>query len=98
VLPGFRVMLPADVLWVLDLGEGDELACKPSLAMAEFEPCELKKPLKDRNVVELGPGGFLPLPESLRVPAALKPDAHVRLEVTFSPWAALRVTQWVGLE
>ena len=26
VLPGFRVMLPADLLWVLDFGEGDELA------------------------------------------------------------------------
>ncbi|MBW8874028.1 MAG: hypothetical protein JF614_03625 [Acidobacteria bacterium] len=98
VLPGFQVMLPADLLWVLDIDKGDQLACKQSLATADFEPCELKKPPEGWQVVELGRGGLLALPESLRVPSALKPNAQVRLEVTLSPRAALRVRQWVGLE
>ncbi|MBW8875935.1 MAG: hypothetical protein JF614_13295 [Acidobacteria bacterium] len=98
VLPGFQVMLPEDLLWMLDLEKGDRLACKPGLATADFEPCELKKPPEGWHGVELGPGGLLSLPDSLRVPSALKANAQVRLEVTLSPQATFRVTHWVGLE
>ena len=73
VLPGFQVMLPEDLLWVLDLEKGDQLACRQSLATADFEPCEWKKPPEGWQVVELGPGGLLALPDSLRVPSALSP-------------------------
>jgi hypothetical protein len=95
VLDGFRVSLPADALWVLGLGEGDQLACKPSLATAEFDPFAQVERLEGRSLVELGPGGLLSLPESLRVPAALKANARVRLIVSYSPRVAIRVTQWI---
>jgi hypothetical protein len=98
VLPGFQVMLPADMLWVLNLRPGDPLACKPSLATAEFEAFELEKNPKGRTVVELGPGGLLSLPESLRVPSALTPYAQVRLRVTFASRVTFEVTQWAELE
>jgi hypothetical protein len=95
VLPGFRVMLPEDLLWVFDLGPGDQLACKTSLAMAEFEPLELKKkPPEGRRPVALGPGGLLTLPDSLRVASTLKPNAQVRLEVTFSNRVTFQVRPW----
>ena len=71
--------------------EAKAVACKQSLATADFEPCELKKPPEGWHGVELGRGGLLALPESLRVPSALKPNAQVRLEVTLSPRAAFRV-------
>ena len=86
-------MLPADMLWVLNLGQGEPLACKPSLASAEFEAFDLVENLKGRSVVELGPGGLLSLPASLRVPSALEPNAQVRLKVTISSRVIFQVTQ-----
>jgi len=98
VLKGFRVMLPADMLWVLNLRPGEPLVCKPSLATAEFKPFELEENLKGRTVVELGTGGLLSLPDSLRVPSALRPNAKVRMKVTLASQVTFEVTQWVGLD
>ena len=103
ILPGFQVMLPDDLLWELDLGKGDPLAYSSSLALAEYEPWELKKPPEGRSLVELGPGGLLALPDSLRIPSALKPNAQVRLKVSFrkvfcSDQVSLEVRPWAELE
>ncbi|HSS76992.1 MAG TPA: hypothetical protein VLV54_09625 [Thermoanaerobaculia bacterium] len=102
ILPGFQVMLPDDLLWELDLGKGDPLAYKASMALAEYEPWELKKPPEGRSLVELGPGGLLTLPDSLRIPPALEPNAQVRLRVIFqngflSNRVTLEVRPWAGL-
>jgi hypothetical protein len=93
VLPGFRVSLPHDALWVLGIGEGDLLAFRSSLATVDFEPLTEGEHLESRSVVALEPGGSLSLPESLR--ADLQADARVRLTVTVSPKIALRLALWV---
>jgi hypothetical protein len=101
ILPGFRVMLPADLLWAFDLDDRELLACKTSLAIAEYEPMgpwKLTMPPEGRSLVELEPGGLLSLPESMRVPSALKPNAQVGLKVFFSDRVTLEVRPWEGLE
>jgi len=83
ILPGFQVMLPDDLLWILDLGKDDQLAYEVRLDLAEYEPWDLKAPPESRSLITLGPGGLLALPHALRVPAALKPNAKVGLKVIF---------------
>ena len=54
ILPGFQVMLPDDLLWILDLGKGDPLAYEVRLDLAEYEPWDLKAPPEGRSL-ELQP-------------------------------------------
>jgi len=92
IQPGFQVMLPDDLMWVLDLGKGDQLAYETHLVLAEYVPWELKKPPEGHRLVELGPGGLLALPkEALGIPSALQPNARVGLKVTFSGGVTLQV-------
>jgi hypothetical protein len=83
ILPGFRVMLPDNLLWILDLGKGDQLAYETQMIVAEYVPWELRKPPEGLSLTELGPGGLLALPDALRVPSALTPNARVGLKVIF---------------
>jgi hypothetical protein len=98
VLPGLQAMLPQDVVWALGLAAGDRLACQEHLGEARFEPWERAEPPKGRSVVELGPGGLLPLPDSWRFPWVSKVRLQVRLKGTPSTRATLQVTPWMVLE
>ena len=66
IVSGDRVILPADVLWLLGLPEGGRLACKTALHQADFEPASEVESLGDRTWIDLEPDGTLPLPASLR--------------------------------
>jgi hypothetical protein len=91
VHPEFQVMLPEDLMWVFDLEKGSQLAYTAGLAMAEYESYELKKPPQGRSLTQLGPGGLLALPEPWRVSLVSKPNAQVRLDVTFASDMTLRL-------
>ncbi len=101
ILPGFQVMLPDDLLWVLDLFSGDPLAYEVRLNQVEYEIWESKAPPVGRSLIELGPGGLLPLPDALRAPATLKPGARVGLKMTFWDGEKSRITPdagWTGCD
>ena len=95
ILPGFQVMLPDDLLWVLDLGRGDPLACEVRMNQVEYEPWDRKAPPEGRSLVELGPGGLLALPHALRDPATLKPNARVGLKAIFWCGEKLVIRPWI---
>ncbi|HEX3554470.1 MAG TPA: hypothetical protein VIA62_14700 [Thermoanaerobaculia bacterium] len=93
VEPGFRVTLPADVLWALSLKEGDVLVSKGCLATAEIrtlarslERSPRGKGLAGCRLSELEPGGKVSLPDAVRVPALSQPDARIHLKVILSPY------------
>jgi hypothetical protein len=96
VEPDLKVSLPAEALWALGLAEGDRLDCKAFLAEAGFAPAAQRKGSGKPNQIDLGPGGTLALPDSMRVSTVLRPQARVRLIVTLSPRPAFRITQWGG--
>jgi hypothetical protein len=85
VLPGFRVRLPDDALWVLGLRGGGRLAWKTSLAQITFEPVPADWD-PGKRLWDLEPDGTLALPDSLRnVPESWLPIERVSLTVTLSP-------------
>jgi hypothetical protein len=89
---GFQVRLPEDLMWALDLQAADRLACKTSLATADFEPLAQEESLESRSLAELGPGGTLSLPDSLlETPAVLRPNPRVNLTVTLDQRTVLRI-------
>jgi len=98
VEPGFRVTLPADVLWALALSAGDVLVCESRLATADLRALagQLEKSggkLAGRRLIEIEPGGKLSLPDAVRVPAILKPGARINLRTTLGKdEASLRLT------
>jgi hypothetical protein len=96
ILPGFQVMLPDDLLWILDLGKGDQLAYETQMIVAEYVPWELRKPPEGLSLIELGPGGLLALPDALRIPAALTSNAKVGLKVIFWEGVKLEIRPWVS--
>lgn len=96
ILPGFQVMLPDDLLWILDLGKGDQLAYETQMIVAKYVPWELRAPPEGLSLSELGPGGLLALPDALRSPAALTPNAKVRLKAIFWEGVKLEIRPWVG--
>jgi hypothetical protein len=96
ILPGFRVMLPEDLLWVLDLEKGDQLAYETRMIVAEYVPWELRAPPEGLCLIALGPGGLLALPDALRIPSALKPNAQVRLRVFWGDGVRLEIRPWAG--
>jgi hypothetical protein len=92
VEPGFQVRLPEDVVWALDLHPGDRLACKTSLATADFESLAQEEDLQGRSLAELGPGGALTLPDSLlETPGVLRPNPRVNLTVTLGQRVVFRI-------
>jgi bifunctional DNA-binding transcriptional regulator/antitoxin component of YhaV-PrlF toxin-antitoxin module len=91
VEPGFRVTLPADVLWALSLSEGDVLVCESRLATADLRALAgfLEKSqgkLQGRRLMEIEPGGKLSLPDAVCIPAIREPGA----------WIDLRTSLWKG--
>ncbi|HEV8583139.1 MAG TPA: hypothetical protein VGX68_29075 [Thermoanaerobaculia bacterium] len=86
---GCQVRLPEDVLWVLDLHEGDVLAYRTLLGMADFEPFARDEPLKGRGLADLRPGGALLLPRPLL--RDLQPDWRMELIVSFHPKPGFRL-------
>ncbi|HEX4963081.1 MAG TPA: hypothetical protein VF173_19780 [Thermoanaerobaculia bacterium] len=98
VLPGVKVALPAEALWLLKLRDGDRLACETKLAFATFEPAseELKPGWR---LVEIEPGGVLSLPGSLRDPEVLKRFKRVLLTLAVTcRQAAFDVRPWMDIE
>jgi hypothetical protein len=93
VLPGFRVTLPDDALWLLGLQGGDRLGFETSFAQVNFEPVSLGK--MPERLLDLEPDGTLTLPDSLSGLAESGfPFDQVRLIVTFSPLPAFRIDPW----
>lgn len=83
VQPGFKVVLPMDVLWAMSLSEGAEVGFKTSLwALEGWPQAEDRRPAHGR--LEIGPGRALPLPEKLWEYPALQPGSHVRFEASVS--------------
>ncbi|HYX26812.1 MAG TPA: hypothetical protein VFC23_21850 [Thermoanaerobaculia bacterium] len=80
VEPGFRVTLPADVLWGLSLADGDALVCETWLATAELKA----KGRAGGRKVEVEPGGKLTVPEAIRLPRLSEPGARITLDATLS--------------
>ncbi len=98
ILPGFQVMLPEDLLWVLDLERGDTLAYEIRLIVAKYVPWDARTPPEGYSLITLGPGGLLALPDALRIPSALQLNAKVRLRVTFWEGVILEVRPWAQVE
>jgi hypothetical protein len=92
ILPGSRVILPDEALWLTGLRGGGRLACKAALGIADFEPAAQVGHLEGRFWVDLEPDGTLLLPESLRNDAENKPYDCVLLTIN-SPRFQLRL--WV---
>jgi len=65
ILSDFRVILPAEVLWLTGLRGGGRLACETFLGEAHYEPAAQVGHLGERFWVELEPDGLLTLPEPL---------------------------------
>jgi hypothetical protein len=80
---GFRVLVPEDALWALCLSEGSAVTCKTILNTLEgWVSAEDRLPGEVR--LEVGPGGALPLPETLREHSRLQPGSGIRFEVHLS--------------
>lgn len=80
---GFQVLVPKDALWALCLSEGSAVTCKTMLNTLEgWIVTEDRPPGEFR--LEIGPGGTLPLPETLREYSGLQPGSGIRFEVHLS--------------
>jgi hypothetical protein len=79
---GFQVLVPEDALWALCLSEGSAVTCKTILNT--FEGWIPTEELPGELRLEIGPGGALPLPETLREHPRLQPGSGIRFEVHLS--------------
>ncbi|HKI02064.1 MAG TPA: hypothetical protein VKK31_08795 [Thermoanaerobaculia bacterium] len=80
---GFQVLVPEDALWALCLSEGSAVTGKTVLNTLEGWISTEDRPSSELRL-EIGQGGALPLPETLREHPRLQPGSGIRFEVHLS--------------